>query len=79
MRVEFCPAGYRFVDYPRLGRNGEGIGLLHRDSMRVTTVRTCEEESFDYSEFLIQLLYQLLASLGLSLFTDPHLQVTRLL
>ena len=45
VRVELCPAGYKLVDHPRLRRGGGGIGLLHRDSLRVTTVRNGEEES----------------------------------
>ena len=55
VRVKLCPAGYKFVDHPRLRRGRGGIGLLHRHSFGVTTVRSGEEESFDYSELLIQL------------------------
>ena len=36
IRAELCPAGYKLIDYPRTGRGGGGIGLLYKDSLRVT-------------------------------------------
>ena len=55
IRTELCPAGYKLIDYPRTGRGGGGIGLLYKDSLRVTKVRNGEEESFEYCELLVQI------------------------
>ena len=55
IRVELCPAGYKLIDYPRTRRCGGGIGLLYKDSLRVTKVRNGEEESFEYCELLVQI------------------------
>lgn len=54
VRVELCPDGYKLVDQSRLKRGGGGIGFLYRGCFRVTTVRSGEEESFDYCELLVQ-------------------------
>ena len=37
---EVCPAGYRFFNQPRLGRNGGGVGLLCKASLDVKTSTT---------------------------------------
>ena len=55
IRVELCPPGYKLIDYPRTRRCGGGIGLLYKDSLRVTKVRNGEEESFEYCELLVQI------------------------
>ena len=55
IRAELCPAGYKLIDYPCTGRGGGGIGLLYKDSLRVTKVRNGEEESFEYCELLVQI------------------------
>ena len=55
IRVELCPAGYKLIEYPRTRRCGGGIGLLYKDSLRVTKVRNGEEESFEYCELLVQI------------------------
>ena len=55
IRVELCPAGYKLVDYPRTRRCGGGIGLLYKNSLRVTEVRNSEKESFEYCELLVQI------------------------
>lgn len=54
IRVELCPVGYKFIDFPRKGRNGGGIGLLYRDYFKVAKVRNGEEKSFEYCELLVQ-------------------------
>ena len=55
IRVELCPAGYNLIDYPRTRRCGGGIGLLYKDSLRVTKVRNGEKESFKLCELLVQI------------------------
>ena len=55
VRAEHRPTGYKLIDYPRSGRGGGGIGLLFRDCLRVSTVRSAEKEAIDYSELLVQL------------------------
>jgi len=55
IRADLCPAGYKLIDYPRTWRDGGGIGLLYKDSLRVTKVRNGEEESFEYCELLVQI------------------------
>ena len=54
IRVELCPDGYKFVDFPRVRCGGGGIGLLYKNNLRVTTIRSGEEDSFEYSELLIE-------------------------
>lgn len=55
VRVELCPAGYRLVDHPRTSRQGGGTALLYRDSFNVTKMDGGEKESFEFSEWLVQL------------------------
>ena len=40
--------------FPRQGRSGGGIGLLYKESLRVTKVQNGAEESFEFCELLIQ-------------------------
>ena len=54
IRVELCPDGYKFVDFPRVRCGGGGIGLLYKNNLRVTTIRSGEEDSFEYSELLVE-------------------------
>ena len=55
IRVELCPVGCKFIDYPRKVQNGGGVGLLYRDYFnKVTKVRNGEERSFEYCELLVQ-------------------------
>ena len=54
-RSELCLDGYKLLDHMRIGRRGGGTGLLFRDSLTVTKVDGGEKESFEFSEWLIQL------------------------
>ena len=54
IRVELCPDGYKFVDFPHVRCGGGGIGLLYKNNLRVTTIRSGEEDSFEYSELLVE-------------------------
>ena len=54
IRLELCLTGYKLIDFPRQGRSGGGIGLLYKESLRVTKVQNGAEESFEFCELLIQ-------------------------
>ncbi|CAB4005804.1 Hypothetical predicted protein [Paramuricea clavata] len=53
VRAELCPNGFKFLDNPRTGRRGGGIGLLYRDSLQVKTVNSGEKSSFEFSECIV--------------------------
>ncbi|CAB4007827.1 Hypothetical predicted protein [Paramuricea clavata] len=52
--VELCPGGYKFAEFPRVRCGGGGIGLLYKNNLRVTTIRSGEEDSFKYLELLAE-------------------------
>ena len=54
--IQECqPVGYSFTDYPRLsGRVGGGTGLLCRSNLTPSLVRSGENKSFEFSEWLIK-------------------------
>ena len=54
LRIELCPPGYKFIDFPRQERTGGGIGLLYKDSLRVSTTRDGIQESLEFCELLVQ-------------------------
>ena len=53
VRVELIPDGYNLLDQPRVGRRGNGTGLLYRNDLRVKKVESGEENSFEFSEWII--------------------------
>ena len=53
VRVELIPDGYNLLDQPRVGRRGGGTGLLYRNDLRVKKVESSEENSFEFSEWII--------------------------
>ncbi|CAB4040056.1 Hypothetical predicted protein, partial [Paramuricea clavata] len=53
VRAELCPNGFKFLDNPRTGRRGGGIGLLYRDSLQVKTINSGEKSSFEFSECIV--------------------------
>ena len=53
VRVELIPDGYNLLDQPRVGRRGGGTGLLYRNDLRVKKVESGEENSFEFSEWII--------------------------
>lgn len=54
LRTELCPPGYKFIDFPRQERIGGGIGLLYKDSLRVSKTREGMQESLEFCEFMVQ-------------------------
>ena len=54
LRIELCPPGYKFIDFPRQERIGGGIGLLYKDSLRVNSTRDGIQESLEFCELLVQ-------------------------
>ena len=55
IRQECQSVGYSFTDYPRQsGRVGGGIGLLCRSNLTPSLVRSAENKSFEFSEWLIK-------------------------
>ena len=50
---EICPAGYRFFNQPRLGRNGGGVGLLCKGNLDVKTRLSHDYRSFEYLDSTI--------------------------
>ena len=53
VRVELIPDGYNLLDQARVGRRGGGTGLLYRNDLRVKKVESGEENSFEFSEWII--------------------------
>lgn len=53
VRVELIPDGYNLLDQPQVGRRGGGTGLLYRNDLRVKKVESGEENSFEFSEWII--------------------------
>ena len=54
IRQECQPVGYSVTDYPRQsGRVGGGTGLLCRSNLIPSMVRSGENKSFEFSEWLI--------------------------
>ena len=51
--VELIPDGYNLLDQPRVGRRGGGTGLLYCNDLRVKKVESGEENSFEFSEWII--------------------------
>ena len=55
IRQECQPVGYSFTDYPRQsGRVVGGTGLLCRSNLTPSLVRSGENKSFEFSEWLIK-------------------------
>ena len=39
LRTDLCPPGYNFIDFPRQEWISGDIGLLYKDSLRVSMIR----------------------------------------
>ncbi|CAB4009259.1 Hypothetical predicted protein [Paramuricea clavata] len=55
VRAELCPSGYKLVDQPRRSRRRGGTALLYRDRLNVVKNNADEMESFEYSDWCVQL------------------------
>ncbi|EDO40090.1 predicted protein [Nematostella vectensis] len=56
VKTEMCPQGYSCVLQSRPNRRGGATGLLYRDSLDVSTVKSgiSSRESFEFSELLVK-------------------------
>ena len=50
MRADLCSDGYKFMGQKRIGRSGDGTGIMYRDSLNVKRIDGGEHESFEFYE-----------------------------
>ena len=60
---------------PRLGRPGGGIGLLYRENINVNNTTSCKYQSFEYSEWIIDIKNFRLIVAGL--YRPPYSEMNR--
>ena len=57
-KLEIFPSGYKLMNYPRIGRRGGGVALLHKDSTSVAAIKHSDNNSlssaFEFSELLVK-------------------------